>query len=303
MDKLDALKAFTTVAQLGGFSAAARTLGLPVATVSRKVAELEQSLGVRLFDRSTRHVSLTEVALPYFQQCRMILDALQEADDGISNAQRAPNGELVVTAPVGFGVQHLQPVVIEFMREYPEIAVQLLLVDRMVNLIEEHVDVALRISTLPDSSLIPVHLGQITMVVCAAPGYLRRAGVPQHPDDVSNHSCILWNSLGAQRAWLFKVDGQETMFPIQMRLLTTLPNSAVQAAEAGLGLTQVTSYQAEAAVRDGTLVPVLRAFECKPTPVSLVHPSKRHVPAKLRTFLDFAAPRLRERLQRLAALL
>ncbi|MBX3607213.1 MAG: LysR family transcriptional regulator [Piscinibacter sp.] len=303
MDKLESLHVFVAVAQAGGFSAAARALGLPVPTVSRKVAELEEALGVRLFERSTRSVVLTEVAQPYFESCRRLLDDLRDADEAVSGSHRAPKGELTITAPVGFGRQHVQPVALEFMRAYPEIDLRLQLVDRLVDLVDEHVDVALRISELPDSSLAARPVGHIRMIVCASPAYLQQHGVPRHPSELGGHSAILWSSLGARKAWLFRDEGQDTMFPIRVRLTTTLPESAIDAAQAGLGLTQVASYQAEAAVRAGTLVPVLREHESAPTPVSLVHPSNRRVPLKLRAFLDFAAPRLSERLRVLAQLL
>jgi DNA-binding transcriptional LysR family regulator len=303
MDKLESIQVFVAVARAGGFSAASRALGQPLATVSRKVAELEASLGVRLFERSTRQVVLTDVAQPYFDACRRLLDDLREADEDVSGEHRAPKGELTVTAPVGFGRKHLQPVVMDFLHAFPQIDLRLLLVDRVVNLVEEQVDVALRISELPDSSLAARPLGRIKMVVVASPDYLQAAGEPAHPSELTAHPCILWASLGARRAWQFRVDGQEAMFPIGVRLLTTLPESAVEAAQAGLGLAQVTSYQAADGVGNGSLRPVLRAFESPATPVSLVHPSNRRVPLKLRAFLDFAAPRLSQRLDALELLL
>ncbi len=302
MDKLESIEVFVAVARAGGFSAASRALGLPLPTVSRKVAELEEALGVRLFERSTRRVVSSDVAQPYFDACSRLLDDLRDADATVTGEHQSPKGELTVTAPVGFGRSHLQPVVQEFLREHPLINMRLLMVDRVVNLVEEQVDAALRISDLPDSSLVARALGHIKMVVVAAPAYLARAGQPKHPSDVAAHDCILWASLGARRAWQFRVEREETMFPIGVRLTTTLPESAVEAAQAGLGLAQVTSYQAAAGVQAGTLVPVLREFESAPTPVSLVHPSKRRVPLKVRAFLDHAAPRLTHRLTAVAEL-
>jgi DNA-binding transcriptional LysR family regulator len=303
MDKLESIKVFVAVAREGGFSAAARALGLPLPTVSRKVADLEASLGVRLFERSTRQVVLTDAAAPYFEACRRVLDDLREADEIVTGEFRAPRGEMTVTAPVGFGRQHLQPVVAEFLRAYPEIDMQLMLVDRLVDLLDEQVDVAVRISELPDSSLVARCVGAIRMVVCAGPDYLRARGTPSHPGELVGHDCISWASLGPRKAWLFCAAGAQVMFPIRPRLTTTLPESAVEAAVAGLGLAQITSYQAEAGVRSGTLVPVLREFETAPTPVNLVHPGGRRVPQKLRAFIDFAAPRLAARLKALAEVL
>jgi DNA-binding transcriptional LysR family regulator len=271
-----------------------------VATVSRKVADLEASLGARLFERSTRQVVLTDVARGYFDACQRLIDDLRDADDTVMGEYLQPKGELTVTAPSGFGRQHLQPVLIDFMRAFPEITMRVLLVDRLVNLLDEHVDVAVRINNLPDSSLVARRLGEIRMVVCGSPDYLSAKGVPKHPSDLGDHSCISWASLGPQKAWLFSDGGVETLFPVPIRLTATLPDTVVAAAMANLGLAQVTSYQVEAAVRAGQLLPVLREFEAAPTAIHLVHPSSRRVPLKLRAFLDFAAPRLQERLQAVA---
>ncbi len=300
MDKLESVRVFVAVARAGGFSAASRALGLPLATVSRKVAELEESLGVRLFERSTRQVVLTDLACGYFEACQRLLDDLRDADDTVMGEYLQPKGELTVTAPSGFGRQHLQPVLIDFMRDFPEVTMRVLLIDRLVNLLEEHVDVAVRINNLPDSSLVARRVGEIGMVVCGSPDYLNAKGVPNHPADLTDHACISWASLGPQKAWLFSDGGVETLFPVPIRLTATLPDMVVAAAVANHGLAQVTTYQAEAAVRAGQLVPVLREFEAAPTAVHLVHPSSRRVPLKLRAFLDFAAPRLQERLQAVA---
>jgi DNA-binding transcriptional LysR family regulator len=296
MDKFESMQSFVAVAQAGGFSAASRLLGQPLATVSRKVGELEASLGVRLLERSTRQVVLTDAGRLYLDACRRVLDDLRDADASVSDEHAAPRGVLTITAPVGFGRLHVQPVVLEFLQAFPDIDVRLMLVDRVVGLIDEQVDVALRISHLPDSSLVARPLGSIRIVVVGSPAYLHEVGVPADPGALATHRCILWASLGAQKAWPFRVDGQEVLVPVRVRLTTTLPESAIEAAQAGLGLTQVTSYQAESALRSGALVPVLTAFESAPTPVSLVHPSNRRVPRKLRAFLDFAAPRLAARL-------
>jgi DNA-binding transcriptional LysR family regulator len=180
---------------------------------------------------------------------------------------------------------------------------RVLLVDRLVNLLDEHIDVAVRINNLPDSSLVARRAGEIKMVVCGGPAYLQRYGTPQHPSELVEHACIAWASLGPQKAWLFSDAGVETMFPVTVRMTATLPDTVLAAAVADLGLAQLTSYQAEAEVRSGQLTPVLREFEAAPTAVNLVHPSSRRVPLKLRAFMDFAAPRLQERLRATAQLL
>ena len=303
MDRFQGISAFVAVARAGGFSAAARELGIPLPTVSRRVADLEHELGVRLFRRSTRRVELTTQGQTFYVSCRRLLDDLRDAEASITGEYRAPRGELTVTAPVGFGRMHLQPIALEFLRAYPEINLRLLLVDRVVNLLEERVDAALRIAELPDSSLIARPLGQIRMVVCASPDYCRDRGVPQHPSELVAHDCIAWSAPGAANSWRFRDHGEDRNLPIRVRLTTTVAESATAAAESGLGLAQITSYQAERGIRAGTLIQVLRDYECAPMPVSLVHASQRMVPLKLRAFLDYTAPRLAERLGAISAVL
>lgn len=307
MDRLDSIEAFVAVARAGGFSAAGRVLHSPVPTVSRKVAQLEQELGVRLLARTTRHVALTDNGRHYYDACSRLLDDLRDANERVAGEYRVPKGELSVTAPLGFGRQHLQPVVHEFLRAYPEVNVSLRLADRLVALVEEHVDCAVRISSLADSTLVARAVGQIRIVVCAAPSYLAARGIPGHPAELAGHDCVTWTAIGPFKAWQFQLHPgtalPEELVPIRVRLATSTAESAVQAAIEGLGLVQATSYQLAPAVMDGRLVPVLRQFEERATPVSLVYPSKRLVPLKLSAFLDFATPRLEERLRVAAATL
>jgi len=259
---------------------------------------------VRLLARSTRHVALTDQGTTYFEVCRRLLDDLHDADEMIAGEYRQPKGELTLTAPLGFGRHHLQPVVHEFLAAYPQIDVSLQLADRVVRLVEEHVDCAVRISAMGDSTLVAREVGHIGIVVCASPAYLAAHGTPAHPQDLLRHDCISWTTLGPYKAWEFRLapaeDSALAMVPIRVRLSSTTPDSALDAALAGLGLVQATSYQVAQAVREGALVPVLRSFEQAPTPVSLVYPSKRLAPLKLRAFLDFAAPRLKQRLEEVA---
>jgi DNA-binding transcriptional LysR family regulator len=232
----------------------------------------------------------------------MLID-LREADAVISGEHKSARGELAVTAPVGFGHQHVHPIALEFLHEFPEVDLRLLLVDRVVNLLEEKVDLAVRIGSLPDSGMTARHLGEVGMVVCASPAFLERHGAPKHPGEMQNFNCIAWASLGAFRSWLFNENGAERMFPIRVRLTTTLPESALDAAIAGLGVVQLSSYVAAEALRSGQIVRVLRHFEAAPTPVSLVYSSGRMAPRKLRAFLDFATHRLVERLRSVAEIL
>ena len=297
MDRFEAMSAFVAVAKAGSFSAAARELGIPIATMSRRVADLEAELKARLLRRSTRRLSLTDQGQIFYEACTRILDDVKDAEKSVTGEYLAAKGDLTVTAPGGFGRMHLQPIVIEFLAAYPDINLRLMLVDRVVNLVEERVDAAVRIAELGDSGLIARSLGHVRMVLCASPAYLARRGVPQHPKDLAKHDCIAWLALGPQHAWWFRELGTDQSFPIHVRMTTTIAESAVAAAEAGLGITQLTSYQAEQGVRDRRLVVLLNEFECQTTPVNLVYASNRLLPVKLRAFIDFAVPRLKERLR------
>lgn len=303
MDRLASLSAFVAVAKARGFSAAARQLGIPLATINRRVVDLERDMGVRLLHRSTRQVVLTETGRNFFVTCERILDELREAQEAATGEYRAPKGVLTITAPMGFGRLYLQPVALDFLTTHPDINLKLLLVDRVVHLAEENIDLALRISELPDSSLVARPLGHVQMVVSASPAYLKRCGIPEEPSDLMRHDCIAWSSVEPLDSWWFREGMNDRTFPVRTRLSTTSADSAISAAHAGLGLVQTTSYQAEPGLRDGRLALVLRAFECAPTPVSLVYASQRLLPLKVRAFIDFAVPRLADQLQSIAATL
>lgn len=297
MDRFESIAAFVAVAKAAGFSAAAREMNIPLATVSRRVAELEAELGVRLLHRSTRQVALTEGGQNYFAICQRVLEDLKDADEAVRGEYRTPKGDLTVTAPMGFGRIHVQPVALEFLSTYREINLKLLLVDRVVDLVEEHVDAALRIAELPDSNMIARPIGSVCMIVTASPQYLKRRGVPRHPSELVDHDCIAWSGGGPLNAWWFGVDGVDQTFTVRPRLATTSADAAIAAAQSGLGLAQTTDYQAAQGLQDGSLALVLSEFECALTPVNLVYPSNRLVPLKLRAFVDFMLPRLSERLQ------
>ncbi len=300
MDRLESISAFVAVARAGGFSAAARQVGIPLATISRRVAELEASLGVRLLQRSTRQVALTESGQAFFSASQRLLDDLKDAEEAVTGEYRTPKGDLAITAPMGFGRLHLQPVALEFLGVYPEINLKLLLVDRVVDIVEEHVDLALRIAELADSRMVARALGHVRIVVVANPEYLQRRGTPRHPRELMGHDCIAWSTLGPHSSWWFHEHGKDETFPIRTRLTTTSAESAIAAARSGLGLAQTTCYQAEGGIREGSLSVVLEDFECALTPVNLVYASQRLLPLKMRAFIDFAVPRLTERLRRIA---
>ncbi|MBZ9996767.1 LysR family transcriptional regulator [Mesorhizobium sp. BH1-1-4] len=296
MDRLEAMSLFVAAVEDGSLSAAARRSGVPLATVSRKVSELERHLKTRLLNRTTRRLTLTDAGHAYLAACRRILDEVGDAERTAGGEYSAPTGELIITAPIVFGRLHVLPVVTEFLAAYPLVDIRLTLGDRISQLAEDHIDLAVRIGRLPDSRMVAIRVGSIGHVVCASPAYLAAHGIPRVPGDLETHSCIAFESLGSPATWTFAVDRADLAVPVRSRLRVNTAEAAIDAAINGVGLARVLSYQIVAAVRSGTLRPVLREFEAEPWPVNLVHEGQGRLPVKLRAFLDFAAPRLRERL-------
>lgn len=292
MDRLDAMQVFVTVVDAGSLSAAARQLEQPLATVSRKLSQLEALLKTRLIARSTRRLELTDAGRDYLGAARQILEQVDEAERAASGAYARARGSLVISAPVVFGRLHLLPVVVEFLRAYPEVDVRLLQADRVVNLLEEHIDLAFRIGTLADSNLVAIKVGEIRRVVCASPAYLAAHGRPATPQALAGHVCIGFEGLMSASRWSFESETVE----IKTRLAVTTAETALDAAEMGLGITRVLSYHAAAALRAGRLERLLPEHEPAAVPANLIYPGQGRLPMKCRAFLDFAAPRLRERL-------
>jgi DNA-binding transcriptional LysR family regulator len=284
----------------GSLSGASRKLGMPLATVSRKVSELETHLRVRLLNRSSRRLTLTDAGRSYVAACKRILEDIGVAERAAAGEYSAPRGELIMTAPIVFGRLHVLPVVIAFLEAYPEIDVRLALADRVINLLEDHVDVALRIGELPDSSLVATRVGAIRRVVCASPRYFAERGTPKIPGDLAGHDCITFGGLTSAQEWIFTVGKSAKPVAVHSRLVVNTAEAAVDAAVASIGITRVLSYQAAAALRAGALTLALRAFEPAPSPVSLVHAGQPLLPLKLRAFLDFATPRLKARIAQVA---
>ncbi len=297
MDRLDAMSVFAAIVDGGSLSAAGRRLNVPLATVSRKLADLEAHLETRLITRSTRKLVLTEAGRAYLDACRPILELVEEAERAASGAYAKVKGQLVVAAPIVFGRLHVVPVVAAFLDQHPEVDIQLRLGDRNVNLIEEHVDVALRIGALPDSNLVATQVGSVRRVVCASPVYLRRFGTPPSVDELAAHRCITFDGLDAAAAWTFvSPDGSRRPVPVRSRLTVSTADAAIAAAELGVGLTRVLSYQVADALRERRLVRVLRDSEPPAVPVSLVYTGQGRLPMKTRAFIDCAVGRLRDRL-------
>ena len=296
MDRLDAMATLLAAVDAGSLSAASRRLNTPLTTVSRHISDLEGHLGTRLLNRSSRRLALTDAGHAYAAACRRILDEVGDAERAAAGEYSVPKGELIVTVPLVFGRLHALPVAMEFLKHHPDVDVRLVLADHTVNLLEEHVDLAIRIGALPDSSLRATRVGSIRRVVCGSPAYFAARGTPARPAELSAHDCVTFEGLGAPNAWSFPAGKSELSVPIRSRLTVTTAEAAIDAAVAGIGITRVLSYQVADAVRAGTLAIVLGDAEPAPWPVNLVHVGHRLLPAKLRAFLDFAAPRLKARL-------
>lgn len=288
------------VVEAGSLSAAGRRLGVPLATVSRRIADLEAHLGTRLLNRSSRRMTLTDAGLSYVAGCRRILEEVGEVERAAAGEYRAPRGELIVTAPVVFGRLHVLPVVSAFLSAYPEIRIRLVLADRVVHLLDDHIDLAVRIGDLPDSSMVATRIGLIRRVACASPDYLSRRGVPATPAALAAHACVVFEGLGTSGSWSFGTGRAAAAVPVPARLTVNTAEAAIDAAIAGVGVTRVLSYQVADAARSGALAVILQEFEPEPWPVNLVYAERGLLPVKLRAFLDFAAPRLKERLAALS---
>jgi DNA-binding transcriptional LysR family regulator len=293
MDRFDAMATLIAAVDGGSLSAASRALGMPLATVSRKVAELEAHLRTQLVVRTSRNLSLTEAGRAYVAASRRILDEIDEAERAASGEYRAPRGHLTISAPIMFGRLHVEPVVLDFLRAYPDIAARLVLADHVVNLVEEHIDVAVRIGELADSSIVATRLGAVTWVTCASPDYLETRGTPDTPEALDGHDCIMFEGLYSNNVWLFGRGQQALAVPIRPRFSVNTADAAIAASIASAGITRVLSYQVASAVTAGALRLILRPCEPEPLPVHLVYGSQSLLPLKLRAFLDFAAPRLR----------
>lgn len=301
MDRLEAMTVLLKVVDRGSFSAAGRELGLPLATVSRKVSELEAHLGTRLLLRTTRKVSLTDAGALYVPSARRILEDIVETERQAAGEYHAPRGELLITVPVLFGRLHVLPIVTEFLMVYPEINVRLALSDHNQHLLDDHIDIAVRIGVLPDSSQMATRVGTMRTVVCASPQFLASHGIPRLPRDLSALPVVNFDFLSPSSTWLFRFPETATVreVPISPRLTVSMAEAAVRAAIQGTGVTRVLHYQCAEAVQQGDLRILLQDYELEPLPVHLLHAEGRMLPSKTRTFLDFAMPRLRQRLEAL----
>jgi DNA-binding transcriptional LysR family regulator len=285
MDRIDAMQAFVTVADLQGFAPAARKLGLSPSGVTRLIAALEERLGARLLQRTTRSVALTDVGARFLERARGILADVEEAEGSVQDERSRPSGRLVVSAPIGFGRLHVSPVMSEYLKRYPEVSCDLRLSDRVINLVEDGVDLAVRIGHLADSSLVARHIGEMRRIVVASPDYLKSHGEPVTPESVASHQTIQLGAATAPPDWRFVREGREVRVAPTPRFATNSADAAIQYAAQGGGLTRVMFYQAASALKAGQLKIVLAKFEQPAVPIHIVYPTSRLLSAKVRTFI------------------
>jgi DNA-binding transcriptional LysR family regulator len=296
MDKFKAMSTFVHIVEAGSLTGAAERLGVSLTAVVRTLAALEQGLGVRLLNRTTRRIALTDEGREYFERCRHLLADLEDAENALSDRQLTPSGRLAITAPVMFGRLHVAPVVTDFLVAYPEMRARLLLLDRVIDLLEEGIDLAIRIGPLPDSSLVAIPLGTTGRVVCASPDYLARHGVPQRPADLVEHRTIRFSGLISGSDWFFSRGSETQKVAIADTFAANQVDVALDACRKGLGCGYFLGYQVRELEASGQLVRVLRDWEPDPVPVSLAYPHSRLLSPRIRAFVDWAVPRLRERL-------
>jgi DNA-binding transcriptional LysR family regulator len=298
MDRLEAMEYFVAAVEAGSFSAAGRQLNVPLPTISRKVADLEAHLRTQLLVRSTRKLTLTEAGVNYLASCRNILDQVREAESQAAGEYSVPRGTLTITAPIVFGRLHVVPIVNAFLAEFPQINVYLTLSDHTLDLVDEHIDLAIRTGVLPDNALVATKVGEVRRVVCGSPAYFSAHGTPKTLDDLARHMCITYTALASGMTWVFDPrDGKPSRGVRPMcRLKINTAEAAIDAAIAGIGVTNVLSYQVARPVSEGKLSLILQDFEPEPTPVHIVHGRQALLPLKLRLFVDFASSRLRKSL-------
>lgn len=293
MDRLQSLKVFVAVAEAESFAAGARAVGLSAPSATRGIGVLETALGVRLFTRTTRQVRLTDVGRAYLQDVREVLAGLQAADEAATGAARTPVGQLRITCPQEFGRIYIAPIVTEFLDRHPGVSADVLMIDRVVNIIEEGFDIALRIGPLPSSGLAAIRVGQVRRVVCGAPAYFAKRGWPRDPGELISHRVMSVAPLNAGRQWRFGPGGEHVV-RVEPRLSVSSIAAAIEITRGGWGICQALSYQVSPDLEAGTLRTVLEDWEPEPLPIHLVHIEGRRAAPKVRAFIDFAAERLRQ---------
>lgn len=285
---------FVRIVEKGSLTAAANSLDVSLPSVVRALAALERHLGVALLNRTTRRIHLTEEGAQYLEQCRVILSAVQEAETRLTSRQTEPQGKLAVTASVLFGRRYVAPIVSEFVRRYPNVSADMLLVDRVVNMVEEGLDVGVRIGHLRDSSLVAIPVGEVRPVVCASSPYLRRYGIPLAPEDIRAHRCVRHTGLAPRDEWHFRVGRRNVSIPITSVITCNEIDSALNACANGLGLGMFLSYQIAPYRKSNKLIHVLEEFETEPWPVQVIYPHSRRLSTTVRAIVDACVKSLRQ---------
>ena len=293
MDRFHQLQVYVAVAEEEGFAAAARRLQLSPPAVTRAVASLEETLGVKLLDRTTRHVRVTEAGRRYLEDARQLLARLAAADEAAVGINTEPRGHLAVTAPVMFGRLHVLPGIVEYLQLYPAMEVEAVFLDRPVNLLEEGLDIGVRIGELPDSSMRALRVGSVRHVLVAAPAYLERHGSPQAPADLSKHTLIASTAGGFGPKWRFADSASEQVLKIKPRLTVTSNEAVITAVREGFGIARLLSYQVAADIESGHLQALMPQYEPPVFPVHILHRDGRHASTRVRSFIDLLAQRLR----------
>lgn len=293
MDRLRAMVTFVRIVERGSLTAAAEALETSLPSVVRTLAALEREVGVRLLNRTTRRMHLTDEGTLYLERCRSVLQSVQELEGLFSSRQSEPQGRLAITAPVLFGRRYVAPIVSEFVRRHPAVNAELLLLDRVVNLVEEGIDVGVRIGRLGDSSLVAMPVGKVRRVVCASPQYLRRHGTPRKPEDVQAHRCIRFTAVAEGHSWEFVAGRKKVAVPVTVALSSNQVDAAVEMCVGGLGLGMFLSYQVAPCQARKTLRYVLEDFEPEPLPVHVIYPHSRLQSPKVRAFVERCVQTLR----------
>ena len=293
MDRFHLMTVFAAVAEEQGFAGGARRLGLSPPAVTRAIATLERRLGVKLLNRTTRFVRVTDAGARYLESTRRILAEADEADEAAAGVHALPRGQLAVTAPVLFGSMFVMPGIVDFLNRYPEVSVSALFVDRIVNLLEEGLDVGVRIGELPDSTMRAIPVGYVRRVVCASPRYLKRHGEPNEPGELTRHVVVAASPVSPSGEWRFGSGKQSVTAKVRPRLSVTSNDAAVHAALLGFGITRLMSYQVAAHLAAGRLRRVLANHEPPPLPIHVMHLEGRQTSAKLRGFVDLLVARFR----------
>jgi len=295
MDRFDALVIFIAVAEQGSFIGAARKLGRSPASVTRAIAELEDRVSIRLLNRTTRSVALTDAGARYLEHSRRLLSDFEDMETSLDDEARTPKGLLTLTAPVVFGRLHVMPIVHRYLHEYPSTQVSAFFLDRVVSIVDEGIDLAIRIGHLPDSSLQAIRVGSVKRVICASPSYLSLNGTPRTPRDIDEHGIIAVTGINqTPNRWSFSENGATITLSAKARLTVNSIQVALDAAVAHGGLTSLLSYQTAELEQQGQLVRVLTDFEPPAVPIHIVHPSGHHLSLKVRRFIDMAAASLRQ---------